>query len=102
MWADSQHELKAMTDIFIMQTLQIKQTLFLFSPNSFYYRNREEHIYMYFSGHYRLALWVKFSAEDILKYAFIFPNKQDLTFYWEIVSNGDNMHIMSNPVFWKK
>ena len=35
----------------------------------------------------RLAFWVKFSADDILKYFFF--------------SFGDNLHEMSSPVFGK-
>ena len=50
-----------------------------------------------------LALWVKFSADGILKYFsyHIFARKQDLTVwhFTQIVSNGDNLHEMKNPVF---
>ena len=45
-----------------------------------------------------LALWVKFSAGDVLKYFLLFPRKQILLFH----ANGDNLHEMSNPVFWEK
>ena len=42
------------------------------------------------------------------RYFFIFPRKQDLTSHanclqWrQFVSNGDNLHEMSSPVFWGK
>ena len=42
---------------------------------------------------YRLALWGKFSAIDILNYFPYFSQKIGID------SNGDNFHEMSNPVF---
>ena len=43
-----------------------------------------------------LALWVKFSAGDILKY-FDFSKKTGFD-----ISSGDNLLEVSNPVFWEK
>ena len=31
-----------------------------------------------------------------------FPRKQDLTFYANCITNGDNLHNVSNPVSWEK
>ena len=58
-----------------------------------------------------LAFWVKFSADDILKYFFsFFPENKIVPFgdtlhevsnlvFWEL---GDNLHELSNPVSWEK
>ena len=43
------------------------------------------------SLHKGLALWVKFGANNILKYFLIFPRKQDSTFRANCVI-GDNLH----------
>ena len=40
----------------------------------------------------------KFSRWEIGDIFLIFPRKQDLTLM-QIVSNGDNLHVMSKPVF---
>ena len=46
-----------------------------------------------------LALWVKFSADDVLKYLLlIFLRKQDPTFLANCL-HGDNLHEMSDPLF---
>ena len=46
-----------------------------------------------------LAIWVKFSADDILKYFFlIFPGNR-IWHFMQVVSTGDNLHEMSIPVF---
>ena len=49
-------------------------------------------------SHLPLALWVKFSADNILEY-FSQITGVDIS---QIVSMGDNLHEMSNPVFWEK
>ena len=41
-----------------------------------------------------------FSRQHIEVCFLIFPRKQDLTFHAS-VSNGDNLHEMSSPVFWE-
>ena len=46
----------------------------------------------------RSACWVKYSAEDVLKYFNYFSKKIG----FDISSKGDNVHEISNPVFWKK
>ena len=46
----------------------------------------------------RLALWVKFLADNILKYFFSFPRKQVLTLH----ANGLPLHKVSNPVIGEK
>ena len=43
-----------------------------------------------------LGVWINFSADNKLKYFFSFPRKP-----MHIVSNGDNLHKISNPVFWE-
>ena len=49
----------------------------------------------------RLALWVKISADDIMKYVvLIFPRKQILKISCKL-SHMD-LHEMPNPVFWGK
>ena len=59
-----------------------------------------------------LALWVKLSA-DILEYLFFPENRfwhymqivsieNRSWYYMQIVSIGDNLHVMSKPVFWEK
>ena len=42
----------------------------------------------------RLALWVKFSADDILKYFFLFFPENMFRHFLQIVSSGDNLHEM--------
>ena len=49
----------------------------------------------------RLALWVKSSAENIVKYFSYFSLKSGFGIK-QIVSNGDNVHDMLNHVFWGK
>ena len=50
----------------------------------------------------RLALRVKFSADDILKYFFLFFPENRIWHFMQIDSIGDDLHEMSNPVFWEK
>ena len=50
---------------------------------------------------YPVALWVKISAEDILKYFSYFSHKTGQHFM-QIVLSADNLHKMSNPVLWEK
>ena len=47
-----------------------------------------------------LALWVKFSADDIDIFFLFFPENSG--HFMQIVSNGDSLHEMSAPVFWEK
>ena len=44
----------------------------------------------------------KFSADDIFKYVshFVFREKK-IRHFMQIVSNGENIHEISNPVFWE-
>ena len=42
----------------------------------------------------------KFSADDNLKYFSYSKNK--VWYFMQIVSSGDNLHEMSNFIFWKK
>ena len=47
------------------------------------------------------ALWVNFSADKIVNYFSYFSQKTDLTLHANCLhSTGDNLHEMSNPVFW--
>ena len=47
--------------------------------------------------------WVKLSADDILKHFSYFSRKQDFAFHANCLQcNGDNLHEMSNHVFWEK
>ena len=50
---------------------------------------------------YLLAICVKFSADNILKYFFLFFPENRIRHFMQIVSIGDNLHEMSNPVFWE-
>ena len=45
------------------------------------------------------ALWVKFSADDILKNFSYFSQKTSFDIFQ---ANGDNLHEMSKPIFWEK
>ena len=49
-----------------------------------------------------LALWIKFSADNISKEFFLFFPENRFWHFMQIVSNGDNLHEISNPVFWEK
>ena len=45
-----------------------------------------------------LALLVKFSADDILKYfSYLFPENR-ISYFMQIAPNGDDLDEMSNPV----
>ena len=49
-----------------------------------------------------LVFWVKFSADYILEYfSYFFPENR-YCYFMLIISIGDNLHKMSNPVFWEK
>ena len=50
---------------------------------------------------FNLALWVKNSANDILKYFSNFPQKTGFDISCN-VSNGENVHELSNPVSLEK
>ena len=44
----------------------------------------------------------KFSADNILKYfSYFFPENR-IWHFIQIISNGENLHEISNPVFWEK
>ena len=47
------------------------------------------------------ALRDKCSADDIFKYFSHFSEKK-ICHFMQIVLNGENLHEMSNPVFWEK
>ena len=55
-----------------------------------------------------LALCVKFSADNILKYFFPFyPENRELTFHanclqCKLSPNGENLREMSNPIIWEQ
>ena len=42
------------------------------------------------------------SADDELTIFFLFSAENRIWYFMQIVSNGDNLHEISNPVFWKK
>ena len=50
----------------------------------------------------RLALWVKNSTDDILKYFFLISLRKQVLTCHQTVSKRDNLHEMPNPVFWEK
>ena len=53
--------------------------------------------------HKSLALWVKFSAGDILKYFSFFSQETVYDISCKLSPmDGDNLHEMSNPVFWEE
>ena len=45
---------------------------------------------------------IKITAEDILEYFFLFFPENRILHFMQIVSSGDTMHEVSNPVFWEK
>ena len=47
------------------------------------------------------TLWA-FSADDKMMLFFLFFPENRIWHYMQIVSLGDNLHEMSNPVFWEK
>ena len=47
------------------------------------------------------TLWA-FSADDKLMIFFLFFPENWIWHFMQIVSLGDNLHEMSNPVFWEK
>ena len=47
------------------------------------------------------TLWA-FSADDKLMIFFLFFPENWIWHFMQIVSFGDNLHEMSNPVFWEK
>ena len=49
---------------------------------------------------YPLALWSN-SADDQTDIFLIFLRKQCVIFHENCLSSGDNLHDMSNPIFWK-
>ena len=71
-----------------------------------FHKERENAMFLMFSI-FTLKHWVNISADDILK-CFTFRRKKDLTFHancllrrQQIVSSGDNLHGMSDPIFWE-
>ena len=46
-----------------------------------------------------LALWVKISAEDILKYFYLFFSENRIWRFMQIVFLGDNLHGVSRSIF---
>ena len=44
---------------------------------------------------------MKKSADDILKY-FLFLQEQQVLYFMQIVSEGNNLHEMSDPIFLEK
>ena len=44
----------------------------------------------------------KFLADNILKLFFLFFQGNRILQFMQIVSNRDNLHEISNPVFWEK
>ena len=42
------------------------------------------------------------SADDKLDVLFLFFTENRIQWFMQIVSKGDNLHEMSNPVFWEK
>ena len=58
----------------------------------------------YFAVQYTLTfttLWA-FSADDKMMLFFLFFPENRIWHFMQIVSLGDNLHEMSNPVFWEK
>ena len=47
------------------------------------------------------TLWA-FSADDKMMLFFLFFPENRIWHFMQIVSLGDNLHEMSNPVFWEK
>ena len=48
-----------------------------------------------------IILWANSADDKLMMFFFLFfPDKRILHFM-QIVSNGDNLHEMSNPVFWE-
>ena len=53
-------------------------------------------------GIYCLALWVKFTSDDLWEYFSYFFSENWFWYFMQIVSTGDNLHEASEPVFWEK
>ena len=47
------------------------------------------------------TLWA-FSADDKMMLFFLFFPENRIWHFMQIVSLGDNLHEMSNPIFWEK
>ena len=47
------------------------------------------------------TLWAN-SADNKLEFVFLFSPENRIWHFMQIVSNGDNLHEMSNPVLWEK
>ena len=63
----------------------------------FMYQNKENiHQSLTFT-----TLWA-FSADDKMMLFFLFFPENRIWHFMQIVSLGDNLHEMSNPVFWEK
>ena len=48
-----------------------------------------------------ITLWAN-SADDKLMKVFLFLPENMLWHFMQIVSLGDNLHVMSEPIFWEK
>ena len=49
-----------------------------------------------------ISMLGKISADDILIFLFFFPPENRIWHFMQIVSTRDNLHDMSNSVFWEK
>ena len=59
------------------------------------------HLELFFSSKYLLQTLVN-SADNKSMIFFLFFQENRLWYFMQIVSNGDNLHEMSKPFFWKK
>ena len=50
---------------------------------------------------FRITLWANL-ADDKLVIFFLFSPENRIWHFMQIVSIGDNLHELSNPVFWEK
>ena len=65
--------------------------------------NKKQHHYLELClGAYHFACWVKISANNILKHFFLFFLENGIWHFMQIVSLGDNLHEVSNLIFWEK
>ena len=48
------------------------------------------------------ACWVQIAVKNILKYFFLLFPENRLCYFMQIVSLGDNLHEITNPIFWGK
>ena len=78
-------QLQIFTRIFTRETTFVTSCLLSCTPNTFLTLS---------------MLWANSADDTLMIFFLIFPRKQ-VWHFMQIVSNGDNLHGLSNPVFWE-